>query len=164
MKRTALRRKSPKKVTRPRKVKYPTYEGIKGTRWTGLKGVLWTIFSQYIRARDWVNYQGRCISCGVQCDHWRYTDAGHYISVSRGNLETCFDERNVHSQCKKCNNPSWTPDASIPMAIEIDKRYGKGTANKLYKAHWKTGQSLSDLEYERLIKKYKSKYEALTNE
>ena len=157
---TGLRRKSPTK-RKPRKVKYPTYEGIKGTRWVGYKGVLWTIFSRYIRKRDFIKYDGRCVSCPAVLDSWKDGDAGHYISVSRGNLQTCFDPKNVALQCKRCNNPVWTPDATVPMGIELDRRWGRGTAKRLYNLHFKTGQSLSDLEYQRLIKKYKSLYEAL---
>ena len=71
-----------------------------------LKKEVWAIFSVYIRMRDCLRTRGiltdgNCISCGVlkpikQCD------AGHFISRWYGS--TLFDERNVHLQCKRCNN------------------------------------------------------------
>lgn len=71
-----------------------------------LKAEAWAIFSRYIRMRDCFRTtgtlkHGKCISCGDlrpinQCD------AGHLISRWYGS--TLFDERNVHLQCKRCNN------------------------------------------------------------
>lgn len=145
--------KPPKK----KKVKHPTILGVKSSRYVGIKGCLWTIFSIYIRKRDFVKYGGRCISCPTILTDWKLGDAGHYVSVSRGNFETLFDEKNVHLQCKRCNNPEWTPDASIPMAIEIDRRLGKGTAEDIYRRSQRTGQGYSEAEYLREIATFKER-------
>lgn len=144
-----------------RKVKYPTIQGIKATRYVGIKGVLWAIFSKYIRKRDFLRYNGKCVSCPSMLDDWKKGDAGHYISVSRGNFDTLFDEKNVALQCKKCNNPSWTPDASIPFARELDRRYGEGTADELFKRSNKVGKEYSPQEYEEKIAYYKDEFENL---
>ncbi len=147
---------------KPKKaVKYPTVLGIKATRYTGLKGVLWAIFSMYIRKRDFILHNGRCVSCSGILNDWKEGDAGHYVSVTRGNFATLFDERNVHLQCKRCNNPEWTPDASIPYSYELDRRCGKGTADKIYKLSDMYAGSYSELEYMREIEKYKEKFAKL---
>ena len=131
--------------------------GIKSTRYTGIKGCLWAIFSIYTRKRDFALYGGKCVSCKAILERWQDGDAGHYVSVTRGNFETLFDEKNVHLQCKQCNNPKWTPDASIPFAYEIDRRLGKGTADDIYKRSQTIGSSYSEIEYMRAIAHYKEK-------
>lgn len=147
------------KVKKP--VKYPTVLGIKATRYTGLKGVLWAIFSMYTRKRDFILYNGRCVSCGAIVGDWKEFDAGHYVSVTRGNFWSLFFEGNVHGQCKKCNNPTWTPDASIPFAYELDRRCGKGTAEMIYKKSQEYSGSYSELEYMKNIELYKEKFNNL---
>lgn len=155
-----------KKSTKPKKKKnsISSFEGIRNTkRWVGWKGMYWTIFSMYTRKRDFIKYGGRCVCCGEITDHWRNWDAGHYVSVSNGNAETCFNEKNVHGQCKRCNNPKWTPDASIPFREELIKRIGVKEVLKLEKIRRekKAGKEPTQNEYEMLCGVYKSKYEKL---
>tara|TARA_R100000544_G_scaffold36972_1_gene26596 strand:- start:318 stop:719 length:402 start_codon:yes stop_codon:yes gene_type:complete len=59
-------------------------------------------FHEYIRRRDADDNSGycACISCNKPI-HFTESDAGHFIS--RGKLATRWDERNVNSQCRKCN-------------------------------------------------------------
>jgi hypothetical protein len=59
-------------------------------------------FHEYIRRRDADNESGycQCISCKKPI-HFTESDAGHFIS--RGQLATRWDERNVNAQCRKCN-------------------------------------------------------------
>lgn len=153
-----------KKAAQPKKkkpVKYPTVMGIKATRYVGLKGVLWAIFSMYTRKRDFIAHAGRCVSCSAVLNDWKEGDAGHYISVTRGNFWSLFFEKNVHLQCKRCNNPKWTPDASIPYAFELDRRHGKGTAEMIYIESQKYAGSYSEIEYMREIELYKNKFDRL---
>ena len=60
------------------------------------------IFSEYIRRRDADNDSGycACVSCNKPI-HFTESDAGHFLS--RQKLATRWDERNVYSQCRKCN-------------------------------------------------------------
>jgi len=141
-----------------KKVKHPTIMGVKSRRWTGIKGCLWAIFSDYIRLRDFLKY-GKCVSCPHRFEHWRDGDAGHYVSVTRGNFLTLFHEKNVNLQCKKCNNPNWTPDAAIPYRVELDRRWGNGTADEIEAlAKRKDAKAYSTLEYGRNITIYKEKF------
>lgn len=142
-------------------VKHPTIMGVRSRRYTGIKGCLWAIFSDYIRLRDFLKY-GRCVSCPHRFENWRDGDAGHYISVTRGNWHTLFDERNVNLQCKRCNNPKWTPDASIPYRVELERRWGVGVADELEAlAKRRDGKAYSTLEYGRNITIYKEKFDIL---
>lgn len=129
-------------------------------RYKGLKGDLWEIFSKYTRIRDFLKY-GTCISCGKKLPHWKLGDAGHYVAASHCGFGLLFDEQNVNLQCKKCNNPKWTPDATIPYGLELDKRYGKNTAQKLWNRRTQITKEYSQVEYQRQINKYKRKFEAL---
>lgn len=151
------------KVTVKTPTQYPSFAGVKNSRrWVGLRGAYWTIFSMYTRKRDFIKYGGRCVSCPKILEDWRDGDAGHYVSVARGGIDLCFDEKNVHLQCKRCNNPTWTVDASIPFAEEIDRRYGAGLAKSLSaRVHKEMGKVPSKEEYKALIINYKAKFDAL---
>lgn len=85
------------------------------------------VFSQFIRLRD-ANRQGICfcITCG-KTFHWKDGDAGHF--VQRDRYATRYDERNVHAQCKYCNRFR-SGEQSI-HGMQIDKKYGEGTAAQL---------------------------------
>lgn len=122
-------------------------------RWTGIRGVVWYWMSRYVRMRDAKKY-GKCISCNFRSDAWTDYDAGHYVAVSRS-LGLSLELVGVNGQCKKCNNPRWTPDASIPYAVELDKRYGEGTAKKLYERSRGINKLPSELELIAMAKDYK---------
>jgi len=65
----------------------------------------WTWFSRYIRLRDTiakgVGEYVPCVTCGSM-KHWKEQQAGHFIPQAQGN-SVRFDERNVHTQCYRCN-------------------------------------------------------------
>ena len=89
-----------------------------------LKEKVWHIFSKYIRMRDCLRTtgtleHGKCISCGDLRPINR-CDAGHLISRWYGS--TLFDERNVHLQCKRCNQMGET----LRYRRAIIKLYGEG--------------------------------------
>lgn len=98
-------------------------------RWVGLTGVAWYFLSILRRNEDAKKY-GKCVSCEAKLD-WDQGDGGHFISVSRS-PGMKLQEDNVYLQCKRCNNPSWVPDASIPFGAEIDRRFYPGKAKELY--------------------------------
>lgn len=85
------------------------------------------VFSEYIRLRD-ANRDGicQCITC-KRYFCWNDGDAGHY--VQRDRLATRYDEKNVHAQCKYCNR--FRSGEQYIHGVEIDKKYGEGTAQKL---------------------------------
>lgn len=156
----ARARKAARPATKPA-VKHPTIMGVKSRRWTGIKGCLWAIFSDYIRLRDFLKYR-KCVSCNHRFEHWRDGDAGHYVSVTRGNFFTLFHEKNVNLQCKRCNNPDWTSDAAIPYRIELDRRWGAGTADEIEAlAARRDAKAYSTLEYGRAITHFKEKFDIL---
>lgn len=145
-----------------KKTKMVTYLGIRGSRYGGMKGVLWTIFSRYVRKRDFIKYHGKCVSCRAYLQDWKDGDAGHYIAAGRCGLGLLFDEKNVHLQCKQCNCPDFTPDASIPFGYEIDKRLGEGTKDELYRrSHRDITHSMTETEYQAQVEKYLAMFNAL---
>jgi hypothetical protein len=92
-----------------------------------LKKELDRVFSIFIRTRDTKGEtMGFCVTCG-HCAPWRDMDCGHY--QPRQDLNTRWDEKNCHLQCKPCNG--FRGGAAEAMAIYIDKIYGSGTAEIL---------------------------------
>ena len=111
---------------------------------------LWTEFSKYIRQRD-AGYDGwvTCITC-PEYRHWKEMDAGHF--VTRNAKAVKYDERNVHAQCKSCNG--FHEGKAYLYGKEIDRRYGKGTADELEAQRHVTVQRKA-YELEEMYKKYR---------
>lgn len=89
---------------------------------------LWKVFSVWVRMRD-ADENGyiTCITSGRRV-HWKEADAGHFIS--RKHLATKFDEQNVNAQSRHDNR--FASGKQYEYGLAIDKKYGKGTAEKLY--------------------------------
>lgn len=89
---------------------------------------LWNHFSKFIRLRD--RFPGsdycKCASC-PRMKHWKLMDAGHFIS--RTHKSTKYNEKNVLAQCPHCNR--FNQGEQMNMSIEVDRRFGKGTADML---------------------------------
>jgi hypothetical protein len=85
---------------------------------------LWTAFSLYIRARD-ADEQGICIcfTCNRRTIWNKNTDCGH--GIGRQHMSTKYNEKNNHSQCKKCNG--FEGGMREKYKENMDKKYGSGT-------------------------------------
>ena len=107
------------------KAKQASYHGFSGTRYRGVKGVAWTLFSRYVRQRD--NYI--CATCGNTTPEAQ--QAGHYwpVGLVGSNNRLSWDEMNVHSQCKKCNEKHG--GLQKLMADYIDREYGEDVRKSL---------------------------------
>jgi hypothetical protein len=95
-----------------------------GQRYKGLKGKYWTLFSEYIRRRDFKEY-GSCISCGKPVSDWREFDAGHFIPAGSGGFALLFDERNVNGECHAFNGAHlllYRRGLMLDMALEQQTR------------------------------------------
>ena len=92
-----------------------------------LKNELDKTFSIYIRNRD-ADENGicKCISCGKH-DHWKNMDAGHFIN--RKHLSLRWDERNVHSQCRRDNR--FDEGNIVGYTKAMIKKYGIGILDEL---------------------------------
>ena len=88
---------------------------------------LWQAFSIFIRLRD-ANEDGMCtcITCG-RMNHWKKMDCGH--GIGRQHWATRYNEKNNHAQCKPCNG--FEGGKREVYKIEVDKRYGAGTWDKM---------------------------------
>ena len=122
-------------------------------RWKGVRGVVWFFLSLKVRLRDAKKY-GTCVACSKPLK-WDEGFGGHYIAVARAPGLLSIDEKNVHLECNRCNNPSWVPDSSIPFGAELNKRYGKGFAEKLYERSKKSEPLPSELQLVRIAWKLK---------
>jgi len=88
---------------------------------------LWTQFSLFVRLRD-ADENGYIICCtSGRRVHYKDADAGHFIG--RRHLATKFDERNVHAQSR--NDNRFNGGRQYEFSLFIDRKYGKGTADKL---------------------------------
>lgn len=83
-------------------------------------------FSLYIRQRDAVNGICTCVTCHVR-GHWKTFDCGHFIS--RRYEATRYDEKNAAAQSQFANR--FNQGMQFQFGLAIDKRWGKGTAEKL---------------------------------
>jgi len=88
---------------------------------------LWKVFSEFIRRRD-ADSNGicKCITCGL-VRHWKEMDCGH--GIPRQHKATKYNEMNNHAQCKRCNG--FEGGKREVYKVEVDKRYGAGTWDKL---------------------------------
>ena len=109
-------------------------------------------FSIYIRYRD-TNAEGygACWTCG-KIIHFKDGHCGHFIS--RRHKATRWNEQNCGLQCVADN--LFNQGKQFEFAREIDKRYGKGTADKLLLLSRGTCK-YGKFEYEQLTKYYRDK-------
>tara|TARA_B110000503_G_C6851375_1_gene290966 strand:- start:113 stop:442 length:330 start_codon:yes stop_codon:yes gene_type:complete len=90
-----------------------------------------------------------CFTCGSQ-DHWKNVDCGHFMS--RKHYATRWDELNCQNQCKKCN--IFRQGEQFRFGINLDKKYGEGTAEQLMNKSRATVK-LSSVELTEMIEYYK---------
>lgn len=84
---------------------------------------LWRLVSDYVRIRDWHQFEGKCIATGKYIPHWTQGNAGHFKAYSRCNGIYKFDVRNIHLQAASSN--VWgTMDDWFSYAEELEKRHG----------------------------------------
>lgn len=135
-----------------------------------LKEELDILFGRFIKYRDGQMVDGQwvihCITCHKPFvyrdkDGKRYTviQAGHFMS--RGLGATRYEPRNVNGQCSYCNK--WLAGDQYRHGLEVDKKFGVGTASALYElAHtdykFKREWLLEQIEY---YKNAIAKYEQL---
>lgn len=118
----------------------------------------WDAFSKYIRLRDAdENGMVKCISCD-DVKHWKEMQAGHFVAASVS-LALRFDERNVNTQCPKCN--CWDDRSIHRYTIAMRKKYGPDIVEELDEIR-RNGQGFKIYEtgYRELLEKYQQKAEA----
>ena len=108
------------------------------------------VFSQYIRLSN-TDKHGycTCVTCGKKY-FWKQIQAGHFMS--RKHYSTRWVETNVQVQCPKCN--LFGQGEQYTFGKNLDKKYGKGTADKLHRKARKVVK-LSTNDLKELIEKYK---------
>jgi len=91
------------------------------------KGVYWYYISLFVRKRDVEKY-GVCISCGKPITV-ETSNAGHFMPASSCGRDLLFYLRNLNAECPHCN--AWDETHLLGYAENLDKRYGKCTADAL---------------------------------
>ena len=86
------------------------------------------VFSKYIRLRDRIDGGdfAYCCTCG-RPKPLKEMDAGHFIN--RRHYGTRFDERNVHSQCRKCNR--FEEGKLYEYGLFLKEKYGDDIIDRL---------------------------------
>lgn len=87
---------------------------------------------------------------------WYDADCGHYFSRAR--MNTRFDERNCHSECKACNR--FSSDHLDGYRINLIRKIGEEEYEKL-RIRANMTRKWSEFELEELIKYYKEKAKEL---
>ena len=111
-----------------------------------------SIFSKYIRLRDSdKNGYCKCVTC-PKTGFWTKDgmQAGHF--QTRTKYSTRWDEKNVHAQCAGCNMVNG--GQQYVHGIEIDKRYGEGTADNIVRLSNNT-KKFSTFELREMVSHYK---------
>lgn len=116
------------------------------------------LFSTYIRLRDSEEGYVNCITCG-KVKNWKEVDAGHF--QTRAKYSTRWDERNVNAQCKGCNMVNG--GQQYIHGLEIDKKFGEGTANELVILSQKI-RKFTQADLIGMIDHYKEQVERLSEE
>lgn len=114
------------------------------------------VFSKFIRLRD-ASPSGlfKCISCG-KIKPIEQADCGHYFS--RRHMNTRYDEKNCHAECRACNR--FDAEHLIGYRENLIQKIGIDEYNKLSVRVNLTYQ-WSDFEIKELIKYYTARAELL---
>lgn len=116
------------------------------------------IFGEYIRKRDSIKTtlsfdKCVCVTCSETVDN---IQCWHFIT--RASRSTRWQEQNANGQCPKCN--CWWGGRQYEHGLEIDKRYGEGTAERLVRL-WHEPQKVTRELLEDIIRKFTDKIEDL---
>lgn len=121
-----------------------------------------TVFSKYIRLRDTLPSYSEpmfiCCSCG-QLKPYALADAGHFIN--RRWMSLRWREDNVHAQCSSCNR--FDEGNSVGYTLFMIEKYGK-THVELLMALKNQPQKWTDFDLDIMIKEYRAKTKALTEQ
>lgn len=147
--------KASKKKKQTRKELWGQYglEVPKYIRYSGLQGVLWWVLSRYVRQEEFIKYGGKCVDgCGKPIEAWEDADCGHFRSAK--SLATRFLRENVAIQRKNCNSPRGGNGRQYDFGLEVDRRWGKGTADRLTELAGTTSNPFKAEWYDNEIRKY----------
>ena len=107
------------------------------------------VFSLYIRLRDSNNQMVKCFTCEKVSHYRKNMQCGHF--QSRAKYSTRWDPNNCEVQCYGCN--VMQQGKQYQFGLNLDKKYGDGTAQKLLIKSQKTVK-FSDHDLQEMIKYY----------
>lgn len=112
---------------------------------------LWRLVSEYVRKRDSIDGWGSCFTCGTT-KRWQEFDAGHFVPKTSRSIK--YDERNIHSQCARCNR--YMSGNIHNYFVNMERLYGREVVDTLLEEKGKT-KKYSEVEIDELICYYKDK-------
>ena len=86
-----------------------------------------TVFSLYIRLREADNEMVKCFTCEKVSHYKKNMQCGHF--QSRAKYSTRWDPNNCQVQCYGCNVMQQC--RQYQFGLNLEQKYGKGTAEKL---------------------------------
>ena len=88
----------------------------------------WKLMSELTRRKGAGHDENvSCVTCGAY-RHWTEMHAGHFVHCSKQS-PLSYDERNIHSQCAKCN--TYNHGSLIEYTLYITEKYGCDTIDEL---------------------------------
>jgi len=120
----------------------------KGPNRKKLREKAWKLQSEFIRRTE-----PECFTCGSR-NPWKEDNAGHFEHKDALDFVTL----NIHRQCVRCNK--WLHGNLGVYAINLDKKYGSGTAELIHKQRNRVRKHTID-ELEDLVDTYTRALEAL---
>jgi len=85
----------------------------------------WRVVSDYVRIRDWHEFQGKCIACDRHYYSWKDLQGGHYKSWGACRGYSKWDRMNIFGECGICNTGFNSNVVGANFEKGIIKRYGK---------------------------------------
>lgn len=93
---------------------------------------------------DLIEY-GKCVSCSIVIDVLDSdAQAGHFEPAANCGFGLLFHPLNVSLECSGCNG--FDSGHLIGYGIELGRRYGKGTVEKLHRMKYQTTKEWSKLD------------------
>lgn len=121
-----------------------------------MKKKAWDVFSKYIRLKEVMpNGNTPCFTCGFAYP-WKSMQAGHWLSGHHNSV--MFDERNVHSQCIRCN--IFLHGNLVEYTYEMQRLYSPVILEEL-KTRNHNATPMKAYEYKELYEEYTEKLQGM---
>ncbi len=119
------------------------------------------IFSKFIRLRDSDKHgYCKCVTCGKKAFWTREgMQCGHF--QTRAKYSTRWHVQNAHAQCAGCNMVNG--GQQYKHGLEIDKRYGEGSAERILMESNVT-QKFTTFELEEMYESFKEEVDRMIKE
>jgi len=67
---------------------------------------LWTVVREKYLQEDFIQFQGKCVTCNTRFDRWQDSQLAHYKAWSVCNSFFKYERKNLRMSCSNCNRLS----------------------------------------------------------